>query len=430
MRIKLGTSSIRLLNNSVLNSLGIAIPIFVGFFTIPQIIEILGTEAFGVLTIVWMILGYFSLFDFGLGRALTKIVSEKIGTKKMPEIVSDLWSNLSLVFGVSLIISALLIGFSDQFANLIFNVSDKLKNEIVSCLIWIGLGLPAVTTTSLLKGYIEAFKDFRALNVLQIMMGLFNFTSPLFVVHSNQKLSDAVLILMLARWVFLALHFYLSKKQYSVSFKFSFNSQLLIRSIKFGSWLTVSNIVGPMMVYFDRFILSSFLPSSSIAYYTTPYEVCSRLLLVPQAVSRALFPEISQGGGLNERKSVLKTSLLTVGLLMLIPTIILFLFSESILNWWLGLEFARQSSLILRVLIIGVYINSLAWIPFTEIQSAERADLTAKLHFFELLIYLPSLLWMITKWGLLGVAICWTLRVLIDAVFLFLINQYIRNGKT
>ena len=27
----------------------------------------------------WMVLGYFSLFDLGLGRALTKMVAEKLG---------------------------------------------------------------------------------------------------------------------------------------------------------------------------------------------------------------------------------------------------------------------------------------------------------------------------------------------------------------
>ena len=33
---------------------------------------------FGVLSLVWMFIGYFSLFDLGLGRATTKLVAEKI----------------------------------------------------------------------------------------------------------------------------------------------------------------------------------------------------------------------------------------------------------------------------------------------------------------------------------------------------------------
>ena len=41
----------------------------VALATIPALVRRLGTDRFGILTIGWAVLGYFSLFDLGLGRA-------------------------------------------------------------------------------------------------------------------------------------------------------------------------------------------------------------------------------------------------------------------------------------------------------------------------------------------------------------------------
>ena len=49
--------------------MGMVLPLIVGVLSIPFAIKGLGKEGFGILTIAWVILGYFGLFDFGLSRA-------------------------------------------------------------------------------------------------------------------------------------------------------------------------------------------------------------------------------------------------------------------------------------------------------------------------------------------------------------------------
>ena len=62
----------RLAHNVVLNFLGQMIPLLIGVFTIPFFIKRLGTEHFGLLSLAWVILNYFIVFDSGLGRTTTK----------------------------------------------------------------------------------------------------------------------------------------------------------------------------------------------------------------------------------------------------------------------------------------------------------------------------------------------------------------------
>jgi O-antigen/teichoic acid export membrane protein len=95
------------------------------------------------------------------------------------------------------------------------------------------------------------------------------------------------------------------------------------------------------------------------------------------------------------------------------------------LHLWLGARFADQSAVVLQWLAIGVLCNGLAQIPFALIQGVGRADLTARLHVFEALIYLPTMWWMIMRLGIDGAAIAWTLRVLVDMIILFAISHRI-----
>ena len=48
----------------------------VALVAIPILVDGLGTARFGILTLAWMVVGYFSLFDLGLGRALTKLTAK------------------------------------------------------------------------------------------------------------------------------------------------------------------------------------------------------------------------------------------------------------------------------------------------------------------------------------------------------------------
>jgi len=101
-----------------------------------------------------------------------------------------------------------------------------------------------------------------------------------------------------------------------------------------------------------------------------------------------------------------------------ISLIIVTLASEG-LDLWLGAEFAKNSTLVLQWLTVGVFINSLAQVAFALVQGAGRPDLTAKLHLIELPFYLLAVWWLIGAYGIEGAAIAWVARIGVDTIFLF-----------
>ena len=77
--------------NAVWNFLSLVGPMLVALGAIPVLIRTLGTDRFGILTLAWMLIGYCSLFDLGLGRALTKLVSEGVGEEVSADRGSEVW---------------------------------------------------------------------------------------------------------------------------------------------------------------------------------------------------------------------------------------------------------------------------------------------------------------------------------------------------
>src|SRR5437867_12982614 len=70
--------------HTLYNILGQALPLAVGLVAIPILTRSLGDTRFGLLALMWAIIGYFSVLDLGLGRATTKFVAEALGAGDAP----------------------------------------------------------------------------------------------------------------------------------------------------------------------------------------------------------------------------------------------------------------------------------------------------------------------------------------------------------
>ncbi|MBK8204409.1 MAG: oligosaccharide flippase family protein [Bdellovibrionales bacterium] len=156
-------------------------------------------------------------------------------------------------------------------------------------------------------------------------------------------------------------------------------------------------------------------------------ELVNRLLVIPSALSRTLFPTFTRRKIDADYDKIYRKSIGSIALVMVPIAAVISLLAKPGLSIWLGPEFAENSFLILIFLTLGVSVNSVAWIPFTLIQSLGRPDVTAKLHFIELPLYIGMLTTLALRFGLLGAAIAWALRNLVDMIALFYLAKIIRR---
>jgi O-antigen/teichoic acid export membrane protein len=425
-RIKNITSGSVLTRNFLINLLGLVAPLPVAIVTFPRIIEGLGTDRFGILSLAWVVIGYFSLFDFGLSRALTKFVAEKIGSDRDQDIPSLVWtaSILILILGI---LSAAIIGLlTPAIVYRTLNIPAGLRVEMVDALYWLALAIPSVIVTSSLTGVLAAMQRFDVINCVRIPLALFAYVSPLLVLPFTQDLSAVVAVLVLGRnLACLVYGAYTMRLLSALGQGIVFDRALVKPLLLFGGWMTVSNLVGPMMVYLDRFLIGIMVSVASVAYYTIPYDMVTKILIIPLALVGVLFPAFTTTFAEDrEQTSRIYDRGIRYSFLTLFPIILVVVaFARESLTIWLGEPFALHSTLVLQLLAIGVLLNSLAQPPFALIQALGRPDLTAKLHLLELPVYLLALWWALQHYGINGAALVWTLRVAIDLLALYGIAQ-------
>ena len=405
----------------------------VALVAIPLLIKGLGTDRFGVLTLAWMVIGYFSLFDLGLGRALTKLVAEKLGGGKEQELFSLVWTALALMGVLGFVGTTVAMGLSPLLVYRVLKIPEHLQNETLNAFYLLALSIPVVISTAGLRGILEAHQRFDLTNAVRIPMGVFTFAGPLLVLPFSQNLFVVIAVLVLGRVIAWAGHLTLCFLiMPTLRLGIARHRAAMRPLLSFGSWMTVTNIIGPLMVSLDRFLIGAMISITAVAYYATPYEIVTRLTIVPSALVGVLFPAFSASLVQDRSRT---TMLFWRGVnyifLALFPlTLLIVTWAHEGLNIWLGAEFAKNSAFVLQWLCIGVFINSLAQIPFALIQGAGRPDLTAKLHIIELPFYLLAVWWLISNYGIKGAAIVWVMRVAVDTAFLFGMAQRFLPNST
>jgi O-antigen/teichoic acid export membrane protein len=195
--------------------------------------------------------------------------------------------------------------------------------------------------------------------------------------------------------------------------------------LRFGGWTTVTNVVSPMMNYLDRFLIGVLLPMAAVAHYVTPYELVTKLLVVPSAVLAATFPAFAATFACDREAMVHVYDRALRGVVLVTFPIILaaIALAHEGMAAWMGRAVPPQSATVLQWLAFGVFINGVAQTPYSALQGAGRPDLIAKLHVLELPFYVASILFLARSAGLVGVAMAWTLRVTIDAIALLVIAR-------
>jgi len=429
--IPTATPSLR--QNTVGNLVGNAAPLLVAFFALPALTRTLGPARFGVLTLAWVVLGYFSLFDLGLGRAMTKDVAERIGLGQEETVPALVWTTLALMAALGLAGTIVTSMISPWLVHHALRIPSELETETLHSFYALAVSIPIVTTMAGLRGVLEAKQRFDLVNAIRIPFGAFTFLGPVIVLPFSQSLLAIVIVLLIGRVVAWACHLLLCLRLLpALRRHIQFDRSLLGPLLRFGSWISVSNVVGPLMVSVDRFVIGALLSVSAVAYYTAPYEMVTKLWMIPAAFAGALFPAFAAvwSHDVQRAASLLRQGIKYTFLLLFPLTLVIATLGQEGLTLWLGHDYGVNSTRVLQWLAIGVFLNSLAQIPFALIQAAGRPDLTAKLHVFELPFYLGALWWLIRAYGIQGAAIAWTLRAFIDTTAVFGIARHLASRNT
>lgn len=422
-----------LARNVVWNLVGTGAPLFAAIPVVPILIRNMGTDRFGVLTLAWAVTGYASLFDLGLGRALTQVVAKKLGAGEEHEVPELFWTSLLLMLLFGLLGMVVVIMLSPWLAHHALKIPASLQGETVRAFYLLGLSVPVVIASTGLRGLLEAHQRFDLVSALRIPIGVFTFAGPLVVLPFTRSLAAVVGVLVLGRLVSCLAHLWLCLRLIpELGRRVAWHAPSVGPLLRFGGWLTVGNIVGPMMLYLDRFVIAAMVSTTAVAYYATPYEVVSKLFYVSAAISGVMFPAFSLSAVSDRaRSSLLYRRTVRYLIAVMLPlTVLLILGAKMGFTLWLGATFAANSYHVAQLLLIGVFALGTAALPFVLVQGMGRPDIPPKLNLLEIPFYGATLYLLILKFGVTGAAAAWMLRATADSLLLFFFANRLQRDSS
>lgn len=401
---------------------GTVLPLAASLVTVPIYIAQIGAERYGILAIVWLLLGYFGFLDFGLSRASTNALSRidhSNNAERGKVIVTALYLNAALGLLGGLILYAASGFLMSRFANL----SSGLAMEVQTAMPWVAAMLPVALVSGIGAGAIESRERFLVSNTFQTIGGVLGQVVPvlcaLLISPSLTVVIPAALLTRLACTI--AIWIFVVRSEAPISFA-RFDRVRVRELIGYGAWVSVSSLLSPLLETFDQILIGALLGPAAIAHYAVPMSLSLRTQVMALALAKTLFPRLSRLGPA-EAKLLAGKAIVTLSFwfgAVCGPAILLV---GPFLRLWVGEDFATQATPVAQILMVGAFFNGLAFLPFSLLQGQGRPDLAAKLHAAEVVPFLGCVYLLTTQWGLAGAALAWTLRTTIDCVAMLRIGR-------
>src|SRR3989442_750024 len=276
------------------NILGQAVPLLVGVAAIPIITRSLGDTRFGILALMWAIIGYFSVLDLGLGRATTKFVAEALAghdprrAQQVAGFTAAGQTALGVVGGV------LLAVLTPWVVTHLLRVPADVRVETEQAFRWLAVSVPFVVLLASLRAALEGAQRFDLANLIRAPHGALAFAIPAVAAPLGVGLAGIVALLFALRVVTCGVT-WIAIRRALPGFRWELRPapELVRQLLGYGGWAAVSNVLGPILTYLERFVLGAVAGVGAVAYFAAPYEAISRLLIVPASLAGGLFPVVS-----------------------------------------------------------------------------------------------------------------------------------------
>lgn len=403
--------------NFIVNLLSPAMRIIVAFATIPMYLRHVGDARYGIISIVWVLLGVFGFFDFGLSRAVTNALA-KLRDAPQPERARVLLTTFTLNLGIGLVSGFVLYVFGGFMLRYFISVPEALSQEVSQSLPWIACLLPLTLMSTSGAGALDSREFFLLVNTIQIVtMTMAQVAPALAAVFISPSLTVVIPIAVLAQALGAIANLVVV---YRLEGPFSLREidwGEARKLLGYGGWIFGSNVLYPALASADQFVIGSIMGVASVAHYAVPMSLVQRSGAIPMAFGRTFFPRMSSLSGdmafvLGARALV---SMAYGFAAICAPAIIL---SPIFFRYWIGADFATVSAPVAQILFPGMWMWALSFVGFTLLQSQGRADLTGKLNILEFVPFVGFLWGLTLTFGIVGAAAAWTLRCTVDALLM------------
>lgn len=391
---------------------------FVSIVTVPIYLHLIGPAQYGVLAIVWMFLGYFGVFDPGLSRATAYSVA-RLKDEARLERQKVFWTAVTINATLGLLGGLALYFVARPVFGHFFKMPDDLRGHVMAGLPWLAAAVPVGTVVGIFSGTLEGLRKFALINTVNFFGTLAFQVIPLIIAFFHNKdlsliIAATVLVRLGTGLVYSGFACFYCKSGLPRLASLSVAKELL----SYGSWISISNLIVPVLSTLDKVLIGTYLGAAQVTMYTIPENLTRRFSIIPGALSRSIFPKISSEVGFRSKSTLLES--FEVLLAVMTPVCVAGILGMHIfLQLWIGRDFAAQAFPVAVILLLGIFLNSLAYLPSTYLQATGRPNVNAKIHLIDIIPHIIMMFLGVYYYHIVGAAMAMLFVSALDTALLF-----------
>ncbi|HMK35844.1 MAG TPA: oligosaccharide flippase family protein [Desulfomonilaceae bacterium] len=406
----------RVRRNIVANYVGQIWASLMGFIFAPMYIHFMGIESYGIVGFCTSVAEIFFMLELGLGIAATRETARYAAVPGNEQALRNLLRTLELIYWLCGVLVGLTIyGLSDPIAQWWLKGEKLTQGVIRNAVIIMGLSLACRWPSAIYMGTLRGLQKQVLCNVITgitaglraggSVLVLYWIAPTVQVFFVWRAITDSLqtLVSAFASWFSLA----------DTGSRGTFKLDILKNIWRFSAGMTTTGVLFFILNQMDKIVLSTILPLDLFGYYSFAWVVAASLMGVVYPVTVAVFPLFTELISLGDTERLIhlyhrSAQLLTI--LIVVPSILVVLFSAEILFMWTGDPvLVRQTSLILSLLGAGTGISGLLRLPHLLQISYGWTSLGAAANAVSVVVGIPLLIWLGIHYGVVGAAFVWPL---------------------
>jgi O-antigen/teichoic acid export membrane protein len=380
-----------------------------GLLALPIFVRSFGIQAYGILALSLSVIGIASVCDLGIGRAVSKYISEEAELRA--EGVPDRYipTALTIVIVLSAVTTGILLIGAPLLVSTVFRIPPALARSAHLAFVFTSLAMPAVLLRILLDGVLVGHQRIAQLSGVNALFSSVKIAAGVIIALAGRQIEVLVIAYAcLAYLQALALAWMCFRGREPLArLRIGWHSTTASKLFKLGLLSTLGNSTGYLLLYVDRWLLGVFLPIETVGVYSVTFDIASKQWYLANSISQAYFPVFSQYS--KARAGLTKNYVDAMKLSSLLGTgagFTLAVFQRPLLTYWIDPHFAAAAAVTGTVLSFALMVACYTNIPLTALLTAsERPDVIAWLYAAAIAVHVALSVALIRSFGGVAVAV-------------------------
>ncbi|MBI3240810.1 MAG: oligosaccharide flippase family protein [Chloroflexi bacterium] len=418
--------------NIIFSAAGWAVPALLNFLSTPILLKLLGEAAYGLQTLVAVVIGYLTVMDMGLDIPVTKFLAEDHARGDSESENRLLNTTLQLYTGIGIVGMVIIMLAADVLARRVFEVPDELIRQAVVVFRLAGVGFLASVMSMWGKAIANGLQRYDVASKISIAANLAGVTIGLAAVYAGYGVTGYVFIRVLVS-LLTGVAYLISAHQLIPGFRLrlAIDMPILQRVKSYASFGLILRLTGLIVGGLDRTLIGAWLGVAAVALYAVPALVSAAFSQLIGNMLHFIFPMASELYSTNQFEALqnifIRSMRFVAGLAtaMIVPLLVL---GDLFLNLWIGPNVTVQSAAVLRLLLLTAYFQAVAAVLTNNfVVGTGRISVFSVYATINGLVVGAGCLLFIRPFGIQGAGLAQLISEAVDIIFMiFVVQRYLQ----